>query len=91
MTLREFLDSILEFIGSESLTDDEWDTITLPAVNTLSKEMYEALKAVLLTREDVSGQGKKLKLYFISAGVDLSAAPPVHVPNSNILFGGSIF
>lgn len=69
--MRDFLDAILAFIESESLTDEEFGTITLDEPE-YTKEVYEALKAVLLSRESVSGQGKRLKLYFIAKGVDLN-------------------
>lgn len=90
MTLRDFLDAILTFIESETLTDDEYDTVTLTAPGAYTKETYEQLKLILESRETVSGQGKKLKLYFIAKGVDLSGAPPVHISSSNILIGGEL-
>ncbi len=90
MTWREFLDAILDFIGSESLTDPENDGISLSGSPDYTKESYEALKLVLESREGVSGQGKRLKLYFIAKGVDLSSSPPVHLPASNILIGGEL-
>lgn len=90
MDLRDFLDSILDFIGSESLTDEEFEDVTLPPTPAYDLATYEQLKLVLQSREDVSGQGKRLKLYFVAKGVDLSSAPPVHIAKSNIVFGGAI-
>lgn len=90
MTWRQFLDAILEFIGSESLTDAENATLTLSGSPDYSKAAYEALKTVLESREGVSGQGKRLKLYFIAKGTDLSTSPPVHIARSNILIGGEL-
>lgn len=87
--MRDFLDAILAFIESESLTDDEFETITLEE-QTYTKETYEALKAVLQSREEVSGQGKKLKLYFIARGVDLSEAGAVKPAASQIFIGDDI-
>lgn len=86
--MRDFLDAILDFIGSESLTDAEFATIDPALLPDYTKEVYEALKLVLEGRDSVSGQGKKLKLYFIAKGVDLTGASPTHRPASNILFGG---
>lgn len=89
-TWREFLDAILDFIGSESLTDAENDALGLSGTPDYTKEAYEALKLVLEGREDVSGQGKRLKLYFIAKGVDLSTSPATYIPKSNILIGGEL-
>ena len=86
--MREFLDEILEFIESESLTDEEFDTIEL-VTPEYTKEVYEALKAVLESRENVSGQGKRLKLYFIAKGVDLSD-PTVKPAKSEIFLGSEL-
>ncbi len=84
--MRDFLDAILEFISSESLTDEEFDSLTV-TVEEYTKEVYEALKGVLEARESVSGQPKRLKLYFIAKGVDLLGVPST-TPNSNIFLGG---
>jgi hypothetical protein len=83
--MREFLDGILIFIGSESLTDTEFNSIELTAAD-YNKETYEALKAVLENREDVSSQSKKLKMFFLSKGIDLYASLKP-TPNSNIFIG----
>lgn len=91
--LREFLDDILDFIGSESLTDEEFETVEAiePAVTeTYVKETYLALKGVLETRDSVSGQPKKLKLYFIAKGVDLSDTGAAKTPKSNIFIGSKL-
>lgn len=82
--MRDFLNGILQFIGSESLTDDEFATITID-VEDFTIESYNALKAVLESREGVSGQLKRLKAYFESKGVDIDARSSG--PQSNILIG----
>lgn len=88
--LRDFLDNIFAEIDSESLTDEEFDSLPETLTEEYNKAVYESLKGVLHTRETVSGQGKKLKFYFLSKGADLSGAPPVHVPNSNIYIGSRL-
>jgi hypothetical protein len=87
--MREFLDSILEFIESESLTDEEFATVddSLPADYT--KEVYQALRTILEARENVSGQVKRLTEFFQAKGVDLSD-PTTPTPASNILIGGAL-
>lgn len=83
---RAFLDSILGFIGSESLTDVEFDSLPEGLEIGYTQPVYLALKGVLEGRENVSGQGRKLKSYFVAKGVDLSGQN-VHTPASNILIG----
>lgn len=86
--MRIFLNNILSFIGSESLTDVEFNSIGV-SVEAYTKETYEALKSVLQNREGVSGQLKKLQSYFVAKGVDLSNTP-ARVPASQILIGGPL-
>lgn len=90
--MRDFLDAILEFIESESLTDEEFDGIELPEPPAYTTATYLALKDVINNREGVSGQAKRLKLYFIAKGVDLedAGAKPSIPPQSNILIGGAL-
>jgi hypothetical protein len=84
--MRDFLNAILTFIGSESLTDPEFDSIETETPN-YSKVTYLALKSIVDARESVSGQGKRLKLYFIARGVDVSETGSVPPARSNILIG----
>jgi hypothetical protein len=85
--MRDFLDSILLFIGSASLSDNEFESIELEEPVTYTKETYEALKVILENREGVSGQQEKLRLFFLSKGIDLSESPKAYIPNSNIFIG----
>lgn len=87
--MRDFLNAILAFIGSESLTDEEFATIEAQGTFVVySKATYDVLKATIEAREAVSGQAKKLKLYFIARGVDISeGSNKAHTPRSNILIG----
>ena len=88
--LRDFLDDILGFIESESLTDEEFTSIEdldPVIVEEYSKETYLALKTVIENREGVSGQAKRLKLYFIAKGVDLSDSGSTKTASSNIFIG----
>jgi len=89
--LRSFLDDILAFIGSESLTDEEFDVIdALDLDQTYTKDVYEALRATLEGRDNVSGQVKRLKVYFIARGADLSETNAIPTPQSNIFLGGGV-
>lgn len=88
--MRAFLNAILAFIGSESLTDQEFDAIPESLEQAYTEDVYDALKAVLTERESVSGQLKKLKLYFIARGVEFSSTQKAVTPRSEILVGGAL-
>lgn len=87
--MRSFLDAILAFINAESLTDEEFEGIDLDE-QAYNKETYLALRAVLEGRELVSDQVKRLKLYFIAKGVDVSSTPTIPTPKSNIFIGDAL-
>lgn len=84
--MRDFLDSILAFIGSTSLTDIEFGALDLD-VQEYSAEVYEALDGVLRDREEVSTMRDRLKFYFQAKGTSL---PTVETGRSNITIGGGI-
>lgn len=86
--MRSFLNGILSFIGSESLTDAEFQTINL-SEQAYNAATYEALKLIVQGREGVTGQLKKLKNYFSAKGVDLTGVP-ARTPSSQILIGGPL-
>lgn len=86
--MRDFLNAILAFIGSESLTDDEFDALPEGLTQDYTLEVYSALKTVLEAREGVSGQLAKLKSYFQAKGVDLTA--PARAAASQIFVGAAL-
>lgn len=88
--MRAFLDAILAVINSESLTDEEFETIELEGSGAYTKETYLALRTILEARDNVTGQVKKLKLYFLSRGVDLSDSSTIPTAKSNIYIGDSL-
>jgi hypothetical protein len=85
--MRDFLDSILEFIGSELLTDQEYAETQPLETNegTYSLEIYLALKDVIVGREALSTQADKLKAFFQAKGVLVSG--PAKPAASSILIG----
>lgn len=84
--MRDFLDAILSFIGTTSLTDIEWGTITV-STQEYSVEVYTELLAVLDSREAVSDIRDRLRYYFLAAGVSISESD---VGSSNIYVGSSL-
>ncbi len=87
--MRDFLDGILEFIGSESLTDLEFEAV-VSTDPSYTKANYDELLTILEGREEVSGQAQKLNYYFLSKGVDLSAASALPTAKSNIYIGSDL-
>lgn len=83
MDLREFLNNILAFIGSESLTDDEFGSVGDIELE-YDKYSYGALDSVLEARESVSDARDRLRNYYLARGVVLDA---VEVAKSNIFIG----
>lgn len=84
--MRNFLDSILIFIGATSLTDDEFDTVTasLPLYN---QSTYNDLSKILAEREAISDMQDKLLAFYKAKGFDVSATD---TGKSNILFGSPL-
>ncbi len=73
-TLRGFLNYILDEIGTSSLTDDEFDTISLTNPDyEFNTETYEALVPVLESREDVSTTKDRLEYLFLAKGAAVVA------------------
>lgn len=87
--MRGFLDEILEFIGSESLTDDEFALLPQGTVQGYNEYVYKYLRSVLQERESVSGQLKKLKALFVAKGVNVGDSP-VKEPMSQIFVGARL-
>lgn len=81
--MRDFLDAILDFIGAESLTDDEFAGIDI-ALPIYDQATYDALAAVLEAREVVSTMQERLVNYFTAKGVSVTAAD---VGKSHIYIG----
>lgn len=69
--MRDFLDEILTFIGADSLTDDEFDALTVSEEEYVVS-VYAALKGVLEDRESVSDTLYRLAFYFLARGVSVA-------------------
>lgn len=81
--MRDFLNGILSFIVAESLTDDEFETVTaeLPLYDQAT---YDDLSRILASRESVSYLQDRLVAYYKARGVDVQAAD---TGKSNIYLG----
>lgn len=69
--MRDFLDSILEFIGTETLTDEEFGDIEL-ADEEYNVQTYRQLKETLEAREAVSDMLYRLAFFFLAKGVKVA-------------------
>lgn len=84
--MRAFLNAILAVIGSTSLTDVEFDTITA-TVADYTLETYTQLLAVIDSRETVSNTRDRLTYYYLARGVEVSAST---AGKSNIYVGDAL-
>lgn len=68
--MRNFVNAILTFIGSWSLTDEEFSALSSddPAYTV---ETYTTIKEVLEEREGVSTYVARLNAYFTARGIDV--------------------
>jgi hypothetical protein len=89
-TAREVCDVILDFIGSESLTDEEWSTIDDLTMSSTPQELYDALFSVLESRESVSTMTERLQSYFLAKGVDVTEAEETEDTESKIFLGDDL-
>jgi len=81
--LRNFLNAILAFIGAESLTDEEYDSLNVEAQD-YSQQTYDELAGVLEERESVSTIQDRLVAYFAARGTNVTA---LDTGKSNIFLG----
>lgn len=80
--IRDFLNAVLAFIGAASLTDEEFDSLTIESYG-YDSATYEALLAVLDSREALSNDRTRLQYFFLAKGVEVSAP----AGSSNIFVG----
>lgn len=86
--LRDDLNAILAFIGTESLTDEEFETAEGEIEDEdNAEEVHTALTNVLDTRELVSTMHDRLNYYFLAQGVSVGSVDTAH---SNIFVGSEL-
>lgn len=84
--MRDWLNAILTFIGTTSLTDVEYSSIDQTGMvsMTYNQEAYDQLSAILVSRENVSTMQDRLIGFFKAKGFDVAAA---NTASSEIYFG----
>lgn len=87
--MRDFLNAILAWIGSTSLTDDEYNSIdqTGLTVAVYNTALYNQVGAVLISREAVSTVTDRLRYFFLAKGVTVD---PISSAKSNIYIGDAL-
>lgn len=87
--MRNWLNSIFQFIGATSLTDEEYDGINFVGLEALvyNQAAYDQLTNVLSSRELVSNMQDRLTALFQAKGVSIT---PAKTGKSNILLGGKL-
>lgn len=68
--MRAFVDSILSFINSWSLSDEEYQSLEIDE-QAYTVETYTAIKTILEGRESVSTYVSRLTAYFTAKGIDV--------------------
>lgn len=87
--MRDFLNFVLNFIGSSTLTDDEFlDFDGLDFGNNLVT--FTALKMLLIERDEATETTDRLKYYFLGKGVAGIIDDVVDAPRSNIFIGAAL-
>jgi len=87
--LRDFLDAILAFIGVASLSDEEFEGLTLTdEEDGYNQATYIALSEVLVSRDAISTSKDRLTYFFKSKGVEVSDS--VSTAISNIYIGDAL-
>lgn len=83
--MRDFINAVLAFIGTSSLTDLEFDALTIEAAG-YDAATYTAILAVVDAREAVSNTRDRLRYVFLAKNVSLPAETEGR--KSNLLVGG---
>lgn len=84
--MRDFLNSILDFIGAPSLTDDEFATVESQFM-IYDQGTYDDLSRILAGRELVTGMQERLTAFYKAKGVELT---PAKTGRSNIFLGAAL-
>ena len=88
--LRDFYNSVLEFIGTESLTDEEFELSPPDIEPDYTKDTYAFLKRIVSERESVSDTYRRLYSVYYAAGVIDKSESPNRRPASNIFIGSPL-
>jgi len=86
--MREFVNFILNFIGSSSLTTEEFESLDIPSYGN-NIDTFDAIKMLLIERDETTETTTRLKYYFEGRGVNVGD-PVLETAKSNIFIGSSL-
>lgn len=87
--MRDFLNAILTFIGTSTLTDDEFEEFE-DLVYGYNIATYNAVKMLLIERDETTETTERLKFYFSAKGLDVDPVAVEETAKSNIFIGASL-
>lgn len=70
--MRSFINNILNFIGTSSLTDLEWESVDESIGSVLNQASYDQISEILEAREAVSTYQDRLLSFYQAKGVELT-------------------
>lgn len=84
--MRDWFNAVFAFIGTTSLTDQEWAAVNALNVETqvYNQAAYDQMDAVLASRESVSTMRDRLVGVFRAKGADIKAT---ETAKTNIYLG----
>lgn len=85
--MRDFINAVLAFIGTSSLTDSEFAALPI-SVAGYDAATYSAIDGVLKSREGVSNMRDRARYVFLAKGIELP--PLTEAKPSNILVGAGL-
>lgn len=88
-TFRGELNQILFEIGAESLSDDEYDALTITN-SSPDEDVYLGLLAVLESRESVSGTMDRLRYYFLAKNMAIETPSETLGDDESDIFVGVV-
>lgn len=86
--MRDFLNAILIFIGSTSLTNDEFEDFSGLSYG-YNLDTFNKLKMLLIERDEVTESTERLQSYFQAKGLSFDVDPG-EIAVSNIFIGAAL-
>jgi len=87
VNFRAFLNGVLSAVGTSSLTDDEYATITVDQNFEYTTALHAQMQAVVVSRDALSSANARLGSFFKAYGVDLGTQTS---PTTGIYVGGAL-
>jgi len=89
VAMRDFINTVLAFIGTSSLTNDEYEEIDLSDFG-YNIPTFDVVKMLLFERDEATETSDRLKLYFMAKGVNVEGDDVTLPAKSNIFIGAAL-